>query len=696
MDYYNQLSPFIKDFIYRENWTDLRDIQNAACEVIFGTECHLLLSSETASGKTEAAFLPTITMLHNKPSESVGILYISPLKALINDQFERLEKLLREAKIPVTKWHGDANSSAKARLVQNPKGILQITPESLESLYIKKQDVLKQLFSDLRFIIIDEVHHFVQNERGGQLICLIELIERLCKISARRIGLSATVGSYDTVEDWLNMGSDRGVVSPIVPRIPKRLRLSLEVFDKSEREKQIDYLYKQTYGKKALIFANSRNQTEETAVALAERAKFQGGNNVYRVHHGSVSAGVRQNIEEEMKHSDESVVTCATLTLEMGIDIGSLDKIMHLGCPISVSSFAQRIGRTGRKAGQVAEMQFAIEGSGYYDGDFKYVNWDFIKTIATIELFLEGYNEPIRLPKKPFSLLYHRTMAFLYSLGEVSPPFLARNILTLGMFKDISQKEYQEFLKYLLEINHLQKTEMGNLQIGIDAENIVNHYGFCAVFDSPEEWNVMNGEVRIGGISKQLQVGTSFTLAGGSWTVKTVAKTGKTIQVVPCEKARTNAFTSSGKIFVDGRVLEKMREVLLSEKEYRYLSDSALDELMRLRTKCKTAAKTGIVKHDDNFYIFPWLGTREYWTLLLSLEYKNPIAKATAINYVFMELEADYVRDEKKVKLLLDEVKKNPPFKEDLFIPKHAEVEGKFNRFVAPELLDVQFREDFL
>ncbi|HQM97345.1 MAG TPA: DEAD/DEAH box helicase, partial [Clostridia bacterium] len=139
MDTFSKLAPFIQDFIYQSKWEELRGIQVAACDIIFDTDDNLLLSSGTASGKTEAAFLPVLTELYNKPSKSVGVMYISPLKALINDQFKRLEQLLIDSHIPVTKWHGDASVSQKNHLIKNPQGLLQITPESLESLITNKR-----------------------------------------------------------------------------------------------------------------------------------------------------------------------------------------------------------------------------------------------------------------------------------------------------------------------------------------------------------------------------------------------------------------------------------------------------------------------------------------------------------------------------------------------------------------------------
>ena len=201
MNVFNRLAPFIQDFIYQNKWEELRANQVAACEIIFDTDQNLLLSSGTASGKTEAAFLPVLTELYEHPSSSVGVLYISPLKALINDQFKRLEQLLLDSNIPVTKWHGDASMTQKNKLVKYPEGILQITPESLESLITNKRGACLSMFSDLRFVIIDEVHHFMRDARGIQLLCVLERLMKLTGVNPRRIGLSATLGDVSLAKN---------------------------------------------------------------------------------------------------------------------------------------------------------------------------------------------------------------------------------------------------------------------------------------------------------------------------------------------------------------------------------------------------------------------------------------------------------------------------------------------------------------
>ena len=348
MDAFKRLSPFIQEFIYRSGWVDLREVQTAACEVIFNTRGNLLLSAGTASGKTEAAFLPVLTLLSEHPAASVGVIYISPLKALINDQFARLEELLREANIPICKWHGESPRAGKTRLMKEPKGILQITPESLESLLLKRRKDCSRLFADLRFVIIDEVHYFMSNERGTQLLCQLERVQRLADCSPRRIGLSATLPDYAQTEAWLNTGSGRLCVTPKINAVKRRLSVQMRRFtpDGSGGATEPEYLYSQTLEKKSIIFAKSRAEVEEIISGIRRIALARGTKDIYHTHHGSISAALRAQAERDMKNSETPIVTGATLTLELGIDIGSLDRVIQIGSPASVSSLAA--GGAGR------------------------------------------------------------------------------------------------------------------------------------------------------------------------------------------------------------------------------------------------------------------------------------------------------------------------------------------------------------
>ena len=230
MGAFERYAPFVQDFIYRNHWDNLRAIQVAAADAIFNTDENLLLTASTASGKTEAAFFPIITLFSEDPPASVGCIYVGPLKALINDQFLRLSDLCAEANIPVWHWHGDVAQSHKSKLMKHPSGILQITPESLEALLLHKHAAIPKLFGDLRFVVIDEVHSLLRGDRGGQTLCLIERLSRLAGVNPRRIGLSATIGDPEGTGAFLSLGTGRKTLIPQFEAKGAKWRLCMEHF----------------------------------------------------------------------------------------------------------------------------------------------------------------------------------------------------------------------------------------------------------------------------------------------------------------------------------------------------------------------------------------------------------------------------------------------------------------------------------
>lgn len=374
MNVFERYAPFIQDYVYRSGWKTLRGVQNAAGEAIFGSGDNVLLTASTASGKTEAAFFPILTLLDEDPPHSVGVLYIAPLKALINDQFGRLTELCEEADIPVTRWHGDVPQSQKRRLLRKPRGILQTTPESLESLMINKHMEIPALFGDLRFIVIDEIHSLLRGDRGLQTFCLIERMCRLAGCTPRRIGLSATIGNPEAAGRFLSAGSGRPTVIPRFDGGKDVWRLSMEHFyntaPQADEDKKtvpetplleeptdtapkaadpgMGYIFEHTRGKKCLIFTNSREECEAVCQNLRQYCEANHEPDRFLIHHGNLSASYRESAEEEMKDDSSRMSVCATATLELGIDIGKLERAFQIDAPFTVSGFLQRMGRTGR------------------------------------------------------------------------------------------------------------------------------------------------------------------------------------------------------------------------------------------------------------------------------------------------------------------------------------------------------------
>ena len=731
-----RLAPFIQDYIYRNKWEELRGIQIAAAEVIFDTDQNLLLSSGTASGKTEAAFLPVLTQLWENPSASVGVLYLSPLKALINDQFIRLEELLEEADIPVTKWHGDASQAAKKRLVKNPRGVMQTTPESLESLMIRNSSSAYRLFSDLRFVIIDEVHYFMDNDRGLQLLSLLERLSRLIGFHPRRIGLSATLGDCSNAEKWLSMSTERQCVTPRAEEKGRLLRLSVRFFPIKQKipngdsrvllQNYYNYLYESTRGKRCILFSNSKGEVEENIAHLKHISEKAHGNDCYLVHHANISPALREFAEQRMKSGELPVCTGATVTLELGIDLGHLERIVQTGCPLTVSGLVQRLGRTGRRGG-AAEMRFAFRWDMSLPPNvfYKEINWDFVMCTAMILLYTrERWIEPMNLPKLPYSLLYHQTMSVMAASGSVQPRELARQVLTLGVFRNISKEDYLLLLRHLLENGHLELDEDGALLIGEKGEATVNNYEFLAVFTVPQEYSVRCNAEEIGTVQTPFPPRAQFALAGQAWEVTELDKTERRIYVKHINGISANSWEDTGNEYVHTKVMKKMLEVLQSDEQYGFLDETARKRLNDIRTMCRGAAG-GLAAYqpadmgdtakiasgtlavsggeriilpltETSYAVFPFTGTRGSMALMYALRQRGFKAEIWLSRYIPVCIEVATDLGIEVLRTALNDIKQNSADKYGFPIPDNCEICGKYNDYIPRELLKKQYIEDYL
>ncbi len=641
---FSKFPPFIREFIFSRSWESLRAVQLAAAKTIFETDHHLLLTSTTASGKTEAAFFPILSKLWERPAHSVGVLYIAPLKSLINDQFYRMEDLLTESGIPVTHWHGDVSASHKKKLLDHPSGILQITPESLESMLINRSNDIVRLFGDLRFVVIDEVHTLTGVDRGNQIQCQLSRISRLIGRQVRRVGLSATVGDPEKAAAWLAGDSNIPVDVPQIPPEGIRWRLGLEHFffqndnpDQTEREKATkpqkgaeldagyEYMYDCVKDKKALVFSNSREETEYLTATFRQIAARRGEPDVFLIHHGNLSAALREDAELRMKNDERPVVTCATVTMELGIDIGRLERVLQNDAPNSVSSFLQRLGRSGRR-GQPPEMMMVFREEDPLPNTPlpQLFPWGLLRAIAIIQLYLEErFIEPPRAKKMPVSLLFHQTLSILAAAGELTAKALAERVLALPPFRQISKEDYRTLLISMLNHDFLEMTEEKGLIVGLAGERLLRSFQFYAVFKDSEDFTVRAGDPEkgsaeeIGTITTPPPVGDRFALAGRVWEVEELDIPRKLIYVHPVAgKMEVSWPGDSGAIHT--KILERMRRVLTEDTVYPYLKPNAAH---RLEVARHLARNTGVGERmlihlgGSTWCLFPWLGTISFRTL---------------------------------------------------------------------------------
>ena len=721
MNPYSRYAPFIQDYIYRNKWQQIRAIQAAAGDAIFNTQDNVLLSASTASGKTEAAFFPILTLLSEQPTASIGCLYIAPLKALINDQFCRLNDICKEAHIPVWHWHGDVGQSQKQRMMKKPGGILQITPESLEAMLLHKHADIPRLFGDLRFVVIDEIHSFLRGDRGGQTLCLIERLGRLANVNPRRIGLSATIGDPQVVGRFLGAGTGRGIVIPHLHEHATTWRISMEHFfnngpqatdnvrdsantntddaknntldehvpfddvaawagtysrrddtpyknhlysaRREIREMHRDnalpqgtsdhdvppqgvptgtapkaadpglaYIFEHTRGHKCLIFSNSREECEAVTTTLRQYCEVRHEPERFLIHHGNLSSSFRETAEEQMKDDSNLDSICTTSTLELGIDIGRLERAFQIDAPYTVSSFLQRMGRTGRR-GNPSEMWFVMREEHAEARDLlpATLPWRMLQGIALVQLYVEEHwVEPPLQGRLPYSLLYHQTMSTLASGGEMMPAELAQRVLTLSYFRNVSKDDFKTLLLHLLKIDHLQRTENGGIILGLTGERLVNNFKFYAVFQENEEYSVRCENQELGTIVKPPPVGDKIAIAGRTWVVEEVDPKR---HLVYCHlvKGIVPAYFGLEPGDIHTHILERMQGVLQEEVAYPYLLSHARARLEQARHVAQRSGMSGLndqssqgakrvmptlIPLGGNMYaMLPWLGSYSFLAL---------------------------------------------------------------------------------
>ncbi len=723
MSIYDRYAPFIQDFIYRNNWESLRAIQVAAGDAVFHTDDNILLSASTASGKTEAAFFPVLTLFTEDMPKSIGAVYIGPLKALINDQFMRLNDLCREADIPVWHWHGDVSQSHKNKLLKNPSGILQITPESLEALLLHKHAYISRLFCDLRFIVIDEVHSLMRGDRGGQTLCLIERLSKLAGVNPRRIGLSATIGDLESTGKFLSSGTGRSTFIPKIEAKGIKWRLSMEHFfvqgeqsandintpkalpvldaptDTAPKfaDPGIGYIFEHTRGKKCLVFVNSREECEAVTTTLRQYCEANREPDRFLIHHGNLSTSFRETAEAVMKDDEQYQTTVTTATLELGIDIGRLERAFQIDAPFTVSSFLQRMGRTGRRD-QPPEMWFVMREEQPEARAMLPVTipWELLQGVALIQLYTqERWVEPPKLDRLPFSLLYHQTMCTLASGGETTPAALAARVLSLSYFHRITQEDYKLLLRHLIKSEHIQQTEEGGLIIGLAGERQTNSYKFYAVFKENEEYTVRSESRELGTIVMPPPVGEKIALAGHVWIVEEVDHKR---HLVYCElvKGKVPAYFGQCPGDINTKILERMKEVLREDTVYPYLMKNAAARLAEAR---QTAYHSGMTKEPliclggDMWCLFPWLGTYAFLALERFIKIKcAPLLGLSAMDSsrpYFIQFKMKAGRDD--FFRILADMERQPLDPMELIYKNEVPLFDKYDEFLPEELVKKGF-----
>lgn len=611
---FDLLSEPIRKFIRDKGWEQLRPIQTAAIAKILASDDNFILASRTASGKTEAAFLPILSKV-NFNEAGVQVLYISPLIALINDQFYRIEELCKNLDVTVTKWHGEANKTLKDRLLKQPNGIVLITPESLEAMFVNKPFNVKQLFSNLKYVVIDEIHSFVGTDRGIQLKSILSRLQKINSKSFSIVGLSATIGDYNEAKKFTG---DELKTKVLLDRTAKEINALFRYFKNTKEELPLELLknlYLETKDNKVLIFPNSRGRAEEVAVKLKKISERVKGHSNYFSHHSSVDREVREYVEYFAKNNDRQnfCISC-TSTLELGIDIGTVDEVVQIDATHSIASLVQRVGRSGRKEGESSNL-------------FLYATneWSLLQSIACWLLYKEGFIEPPQKNEKPYDILVHQALSITKGQSGIRLTELVKQVKENSAFSQVEISEIEQILKHLIEIDFLEKIQQ-EVIIGVEGEKIVNSRDFYSVFKTEENFKVVNAGNAIGEIpfSPQIIEDENILLSAKIWKIKFVDHKAKKIEVIPTKDGKKPMFFGGGST-IHQRIREKMLEILYSKTEYDFLDQPSCDEIEILRIDFSVfniqdlQTDRPLLSAEKHLQLFTFTGTRVNRTIQLLL-----------------------------------------------------------------------------
>lgn len=597
---YGCLSEPIRRFVYQKGWSSFRPIQRASIDRILSTDRNYILTSRTASGKTEAAFLPILSKV-NFSGPGVKVLYISPLIALINDQMNRVEELCKYLDVTITKWHGEAKESAKRKLLHNPNGIVLITPESIQAMFDNHPENCSILFSDLKYVIIDEIHYFIGSDRGIQLQSLLARLQYINHSHFVTIGLSATIGDFTLAKQFVH---DEQSTSVLLDSTRKPIDVYFHYFERENNkqlpEELIENLYKITKGQKCLIFPNSRGGVEETAVRLQQLAKQENNKQQYFSHHASVNRDLREYIEFFAKNSSEDpYAICCTSTLELGINIGNVDIICQVDATYSVSALVQRAGRSGRKDDAHAILHI-----------FSTSPISMLRALACWNLHEEGKIESPQTISQPYDILLHQILSLTKEHKEIEQVNLVKIIRSIPVFGKISEIDINAIISHLLSPkNQVLENIDGKLIIGIDGEKLVNNQGFYSVFVAEQNMSVFANGKKIGELqpNPNIKVGKRLFLAAKIWRIDTIDyKKGK-IFVNPDINGCPPKYEGNT-IDISFEIEQEMKKIIFASAQYKYLDSLSERALLELRQKFSSIGEAEIPIEEErggtNLYLF--------------------------------------------------------------------------------------------
>lgn len=660
---FERLHQQIQRWVWDQGWTDLRDIQERAIEPILAGGRDVIIAAATAGGKTEAAFLPICSLLAAKPGGSVRALYISPLKALINDQFDRLDRLCEHLEIPVHRWHGDVSSNKKQKVLSDPSGILLITPESLEALFVLRGTAISHLFASLDFVVVDELHSFIGSERGQQLQSLLNRIEYVLRRRIPRIALSATLGDMELAAEFLRPGGAlpcdvlvsneanqevrlqvRGYrVKPPDP-LMQRDGAAVDPLDDAAVSLIGAHLFEVLRGKDNLIFANSRRNVEiygDHLRLMCEEARLP---NEFWPHHGSLSKELREHAETVLKDPSTPASVVCTTTLEMGIDIGSVATIAQVGVPPTVAGLRQRLGRSGRR-GEPSIIRIYIEEPELEPDSPPQdrLRAELVQAVAMVRLLMMKWCEPPNTGALHLSTLVQQVLSLIAQYGGASAHDAWRVLCRDGAFPTVTEEVFVMLLRELGANDLIVQSSDATLLLGTKGERIVNHYSFYTAFVTPEEYHLVSGGHELGTlpVSHPLSEGSFIIFAGQRWRVLSVDVERRIVDLKPSPAGRAPRFTGGG-ADVHERIRQEMKTVYESTDMPSFLDAEARSLLQEGRSAYAEyqLARRPFVEYNGDVALFCWSGDRALDTLLVQLRDRDLPVQRDGIAIVVNDISA--------------------------------------------------------
>ncbi len=613
MSVFHRLHPRLQGAIVSQlGWSSLRPVQEQAGEALLAGHNAVILAP-TAGGKTEASVFPTLSgLLHDQP-DGLGALYIAPIKALLNNQADRLGLYTEMVGLRHFVWHGDVGASARRRFLREPATLLMTTPESLEVMLVSQKVDAAALFRDLRVVVIDEIHALAGNDRGSHLLSVLERIVSLSRHDIQRIGLSATVGNPREILSWIQGTSQRDG-SLVNPPVPPRSH-ELLILHRDSREALAQDAARVARGRKSLFFCETRTATE----AAARRMQAVGVE-VF-VHHSSISKEERARAEELFHQGGDACIAC-TSTLELGIDIGDLDRVIQAEAPDTVSSFLQRMGRTGRRAGKMANTMFLCHAEE-----------SVLQALAIIALARDGWVESVELEDRCWPVFIHQLLTMSLAEHGVGIEAAWRHLSGLADFSGIRRVEYDRLLRWMQADGGMIQTS-GRLVMGPKAEKRFgrrNYMDLYAVFSTPALYRVHTLDGReIGTLSQDfvdrlVADASAFLLGGQAWLVFQLNHKDKIVTVQPAPKGKEPTWGGYLPQFLSFELCQKIRELLLSEEDFGYLHPSARVVLEQWRAGLGGNLRRSSIELDgDEAHWWTFAGGRVNSTLRYALQAINP------------------------------------------------------------------------